>query len=97
MPGQPRSPCTPSAGLSGSVARVETLLLFANAPVAGNVKARLAAARGEQAALALEAAFLIDVADACGQWRAQQLGADLNRRVVLYASRDAEQDRKSVV
>lgn len=69
---------------------METLLLFANAPVAGNVKARLAAARGEPAAIALEAAFLLDVADACGQWRAQQLGADLNRRVVVYASRDAE-------
>ena len=63
---------------------METLLLFAKAPVAGTIKTPLAAERGEAAALALATGFLLDIADTCGQWRVQQLGADLNRRVVLY-------------
>ncbi|OGQ17304.1 MAG: hypothetical protein A2138_25635, partial [Deltaproteobacteria bacterium RBG_16_71_12] len=65
---------------------METLLLFADAPTAGALTSRLAIERGEALARSLATGFLLDIADTCGRWRAQQLGADLNRRVVLYVS-----------
>src|SRR3990172_8181464 len=81
------SKCGPRArGLSASVRRGETLLLFAAAPTAGALTSRLAIERGEALARSLATGFLLDIADTCGRWRAQQLGADLNRRVVLYVS-----------
>lgn len=64
--------------------------MFADAPTAGAPKPRLALERGEIAARTLAAGFLADVADTCGRWRAQQLGADLNRKVVLYVHHGVE-------
>lgn len=61
---------------------METLLLFADAPAAR--PARLARVRDEAQVQALGYGFLLDLAETCGRWRAQQLGADLNRRVALY-------------
>lgn len=74
--------------VSGSVGPVETLLLFADAPSARTARwSRLA---DDAHAQTLTAGFLQDLADTCGRWRAQQLGADLNRRVALYVHQGRE-------
>lgn len=61
---------------------METLLVLADAPAIR--PARWSRVRDDAQAQALATAFLLDVADTAGRWRAQQLGADLNRRVALY-------------
>lgn len=86
---QQRRPRHRRTGVSGSVRGVESLLLFARSPVAGAERSRLDALRGEADAQALASAFLRDIADTCGLWREQRLGADLNRRVVVMAEPDA--------
>jgi uncharacterized protein len=65
---------------------VETLILFAKAPIAGHTKTRLAKERGEVDALKLATAFLYDTCDALALWQEQKLAVDPNRRVVLYAA-----------
>src|SRR5687768_7766700 len=69
---------------------METLVLFAKAPVLGTVKTRLAKERGAEEALLLYTAFLVDVADQCAAWRAEKVAVDQNRRLCLYASPDAD-------
>jgi uncharacterized protein len=69
---------------------METLILFARAPVAGSTKTRLARARGERDAVLLATAFLLDTVELCGRWRAERVAVDQNRRVALYASPDAD-------
>lgn len=69
---------------------MESLVLFAKAPVLGKVKTRLAKERGEEAALRLYTAFLLDVTDTCARWRKQTVAADPNRRLILYATPDCE-------
>lgn len=69
---------------------METLLLLARGPLAGAPRSRLAASRGDADARVLSAAFLLDLADTCGLWRTQRLGADLNRRVVLLVAEGAD-------
>lgn len=69
---------------------METLVVFAKAPVAGTVKTRLAKERGVDDALALYAGFLMDTADTCGRWRGEQVAVDQNRRLVVYAAPDAD-------
>lgn len=65
---------------------METLVLFAKAPLAGTTKTRLARERGTSDALILAAGFLFDIADICARWRAEKVAVDQNRRVTLYAS-----------
>lgn len=69
---------------------MESLVLFAKAPVLGKVKTRLAGELGEEAALRLYTAFLFDIVDVCAEWRRQTVAADPNRRLILYATPDAE-------
>lgn len=69
---------------------METLVLFARAPVAGATKTRLARERGESDAVALSAGFLLDTADLCARWRGEKVAVDQNRRVVIYASPDVD-------
>ena len=68
---------------------METLILFADTPLPGS-KARLARDRGEEAALRLAAAFLLDAAGLCHAWRDERVGVDQNRRLVVYAAPDAQ-------
>lgn len=70
--------------------RMETLVLFARAPVAGATKTRLARERGERDAVMLASGFLLDTVALCGRWRAEKVAVDQNRRVALYASPDVE-------
>lgn len=63
---------------------METLILFAKAPIAGRTKTRLAKERGDEDALRLATAFLTDTAALCGRWRHQRGAIDANRRVVFY-------------
>jgi hypothetical protein len=76
------------------VRAVETLVLFAKAPVAGASKTRLAAAlgkeRGERDAVLLAASFLLDTAALCARWGSEQVAVDQNRRIALYASPDVD-------
>lgn len=65
---------------------METLVLFAKAPLVGQTKTRLARERGDVDALKLASAFLLDTCDVLARWQAQRVGADQNRRVVLYAA-----------
>lgn len=65
---------------------METLILFAKAPLAGTTKTRLARERGDRDALLLTAGFLFDIADTCARWRGEKVAVDQNRRVALYAS-----------
>lgn len=67
---------------------MESLVLFAKAPLAGRVKSRLAAERGPRDALILYSAFLRDTVAACARWRDQQVAVDPNRRLVLYVDPD---------
>lgn len=67
---------------------METLILFARAPVPGQTKTRLAKERGDACAVRLAAGFLEDTAHLCGQWQRQRAGADQNRRVVFYVDPD---------
>jgi rSAM/selenodomain-associated transferase 1 len=69
---------------------METLVLFAKAPVLGAVKTRIAADRGEKDALALYTAFLLDIAEMAGAWRAERVAVDQNRRLAIYAAPDAD-------
>jgi hypothetical protein len=69
---------------------METLVLFAKAPVAGATKTRLARERGDRDAVLLSAGFLLDTVDLCARWRAQKVAADQNRRVALYAAPDVD-------
>jgi rSAM/selenodomain-associated transferase 1 len=69
---------------------VETLVLFAKAPVAGGVKTRLAKERGEHDAVILAAGFLLDTAAVCAQWKAQKIAVDQNRRVAIYGAPDVD-------
>lgn len=61
---------------------MESLLVFAKRPLAGRVKTRLAADRGEEQAALLYGAFLQDTARACLKWREQTVAVDPNRRLV---------------
>src|SRR5690606_13468224 len=63
---------------------MESLVLFAKAPVPGLVKTRLAKERGARDAIILYAAFLRDTVATCAAWREQTVAADPNRRFVLY-------------
>lgn len=64
---------------------METLILFARAPVAGKTRTRLAKDRGDEQALRLATGFLTDVAATCGQWRREHGGAiDANRKLAFY-------------
>jgi rSAM/selenodomain-associated transferase 1 len=65
---------------------METLVLFAKAPLAGASKTRLARERNNQDALTLTTGFLFDVADTCARWRGEKVAVDQNRRVALYAT-----------
>lgn len=65
---------------------METLVLFAKAPLSGTTKTRLARERSDRDALLLTAGFLFDIADMCARWRGQHVAVDQNRRVALYAS-----------
>lgn len=67
---------------------MESLVLFAKAPVLGRVKTRLAKARGAREATILYTAFLRDTVTACGGWVTQRIAADPNRRLVLYVEPD---------
>ncbi len=67
---------------------MESLVLFAKAPVAGRVKTRLAEERGERDAVILYSAFLRDTVTACGKWQSQSVAVDPNRRFVLYVDPD---------
>lgn len=67
---------------------MESLVLFAKAPIAGRVKTRLAGERGDRDALILYSAFLRDVVTACARWRDQSVAVDPNRRLVLYVDPD---------
>lgn len=69
---------------------METLLVFAKAPTKGAVKTRLAKERGEAQAVQLYTAFLQDTATACGQWRAQTVASDPNRRLVFACAPDGD-------
>jgi rSAM/selenodomain-associated transferase 1 len=69
---------------------VETLILFARAPLAGKTKTRLAKERGDDDALRLSMGFLADTTALCGRWRRESAGAvDANRRVVCYVDPSA--------
>ncbi len=64
---------------------METLILFAKAPLYGKTKTRLAKERGDDAALRLSLGFLVDTARLCGRWRKEHGGAvDANRRLAFY-------------
>ncbi len=65
---------------------METLLLFAKAPLIGESKTRLARDIGESAALKLSAASLLDTCDVLFEWQQRKVAADQNRKVVIYAS-----------
>lgn len=65
---------------------MESLVLFARAPVLGEVKTRLAERLGAEKAARLYAAFLLDTLDVCASWRAQTIAVDPNRRLVLYVT-----------
>ena len=65
---------------------METLILFAKAPIPGRTKTRLARERGDTDALKLATAFLYDTCDALSHWQGRRVGVDPNRRLVLYAS-----------
>ncbi len=67
---------------------METLVLFAKAPVPGASKTRLAKERGERDAVVLSAGFLLDTAALCARWRTEKVAVDQNRRVAVYASPD---------
>lgn len=69
---------------------METLILFARAPVAGQSKTRLAQGHGEHTAALLAAGFLLDTALLCGRWRSERVAVDQNRRVAVYATPDIE-------
>lgn len=69
---------------------METLVLFARAPVAGATKNKLARERGERDAAVLAAGFLLDTVELCARWRTEKVAVDQNRRVVLYASSDVD-------
>jgi rSAM/selenodomain-associated transferase 1 len=72
------------------VAAVETLVLFAKAPVAGASKTRLAKERGDKDAVILSAGFLLDTAAVCATWRSEKIAVDQNRRVAIYAAPDVD-------
>lgn len=67
---------------------MESLVLFAKAPVAGRVKTRLAEERGARDAVILYSAFLRDTVAVCARWHAQSIAVDPNRRLVLYVDPD---------
>lgn len=69
---------------------MESLLVFAKAPVPGKVKTRLAAERGVEAATVLASAFLDDTAALVARWRAERVAVDPNRNLVFVCSPDAE-------
>lgn len=69
---------------------MESLILFAKAPVLGRVKTRLAKERGERDAIVLYTAFLRDMAGVCASWRAEDVAVDPNRRLVLYVEPDGD-------
>jgi rSAM/selenodomain-associated transferase 1 len=69
---------------------METLVLFAKAPIAGSTKTRLARERGDRDAVLLSAGFLLDTVELCARWRCERTAVDQNRRVVLYASPHVE-------
>jgi rSAM/selenodomain-associated transferase 1 len=65
---------------------METLVLFAKAPLPGTTKTRLARERSDKDALILTSGFLMDTADTCARWRTEKVAVDQNRRVALYAT-----------
>jgi rSAM/selenodomain-associated transferase 1 len=69
---------------------MESLLVFAKRPVAGRVKTRLAAGRGDDDAALLYGAFLQDTARACLKWREQTVAVDPNRRLVWMLDPDGD-------
>ncbi len=69
---------------------METLIVFAKAPVLGSVKTRLAKERTAHEALVLYAGFLMDIAATCARWRGEKIAVDQNRRLVVYAAPDAD-------
>jgi uncharacterized protein len=69
---------------------MESLVLFARAPVLGRVKTRLSKERGEREAILLYTAFLRDVATVCANWRDEDVAVDPNRRLVLYVEPHGE-------
>jgi uncharacterized protein len=69
---------------------METLIIFSRAPLLGRTKTRLAAERGDPAALRLAAAFLADTAAVARAWLSQRVAADQNRRVVFYVDQGKE-------
>ena len=69
---------------------MESLVVFARQPVAGDVKTRLAESIGHDAAVALYCAFLEDTAATCAQWRTQTAAGDPNRRLVLAVDPSVE-------
>lgn len=69
---------------------METLVLFAKAPIAGQTKTRLAKERGEAEALLLSAAFLLDTCDLLHRWQQQKVAVDQNRRVAIYCAPDID-------
>jgi len=69
---------------------METLALFARQPQPSRTKTRLAKSIGEGRALQLYTSFMLDTAHTCWSWLQQTVGADPNRRLVLYTAPDAQ-------
>lgn len=69
---------------------MESLIVFAKNPVLGQVKTRLAASYGPQAAVRLYTAFLLDTMDIVARWRNETVAVDPNRRLVLYVTPEYE-------
>jgi len=69
---------------------MESLVVFAKTPIAGQVKTRLARERSERDALVLYAGFMRDLADSMRSWREQRVAADQNRRLVLAVTPHSE-------
>ncbi len=69
---------------------MESLVVFARQPIAGEVKTRLAESVGTSAAVKLYCGFLEDTVSTCAAWRSQTVGADPNRRLVLAADPDGD-------